>query len=50
MNSAFQIAMKEMGELIEKANLADLALKNLAIDGGGFLDIYTYPDFDAGQF
>lgn len=50
MNSAFQIAMREMGELIEKANLADLALKNLAIDGGDFTDTYTYPDFDAGQF
>lgn len=50
MSSAFQIAVKEMGELIEKANLAEIALKNLAIDGGDFLDTYTYPDFDAGQF
>ena len=49
-NSAFQIAMKDMGELIEKANLVNVALQNLAIDGGDFTDTYAYPDYDAGEF
>lgn len=49
-HSAYSIAMQQMGELIEKANLVNVALQNLAIDGGDFTDVYVSPDYDAGEF